>query len=216
MSDACGATYRKPSPGLFSYNSPIGACTHCRGFGRVIDVDWDKVVPDRRKSIAGGAIRPWTGKSTTYERKILERHCKRAGIPLEVPYAKLTKAQQQSLVEGDGGNWRTGFPGLRRWFKWMETRAYKMHVRVLLARYRTYQPCRDCGATGLQAAALIAARGHRRTGLAVLGHVRVDPEPIAFLLPSAAPGTVNSHHRIRRECPIRLGGGKPHRTVTRQ
>ncbi|HKP64212.1 MAG TPA: excinuclease ABC subunit UvrA, partial [Polyangiales bacterium] len=142
--DGCGTEYKKPSPGLFSYNSPIGACDHCRGFGRVIDVDWDKVVPDRRKTLAQGAIRPWSGKSTSWERKLLERYCKRAGVPLNVAYDKLSAQQIEGLIEGDGGGWRNGYPGLRRWFKWMETRAYKMHVRVLLSRYRKYVECPRC------------------------------------------------------------------------
>lgn len=143
--DGCGATYRKPSPGLFSYNNPVGACDTCRGFGRTIAVDWDKVLPDLDLSLAQGAIRPWNGRSTQAERRILARHCKRHGIPMDVPLGRLTKAQRDSLIEGDGGSWRSGFPGLRRWFEWLETRTYKMHVRVLLARYRKYDPCADCG-----------------------------------------------------------------------
>ena len=200
--DSCGATYRKPSPGLFSYNSPIGACTHCRGFGRVIDVDWDKVVPDRRKTIAGGAIRPWSGKSTTYERKILERHCKRAGVPLDVPYGKLTKAQTSSLIEGDGGNWRTGFPGLRRWFKWMETRAYKMHVRVLLSRYRKYIECEACKGTRFKPEVL----AYRLRGLTLPEFYALSVrEAHAFLTPlSEQTGRDPSLTQILSECRLRL------------
>ena len=145
--DACGATYKKPSPGLFSYNSPIGACETCRGFGRVIDVDWAKVVPDESKTLAGGAIRPWTGKSTEYERKVLKRYCAKYLVPMDVPYRQLTAAQKRGLLEGDGGSWQSGFPGLARWFKWLESRAYKMHVRVLLSRYRKYIECGDCRGT---------------------------------------------------------------------
>jgi excinuclease ABC subunit A len=108
--DACAATYRKPSPGLFSYNSPIGACETCRGFGRVIDVDWAKVIPDESKTLAGGAIRPWTGKSTDWERKLLKRYCARFFVPMDVPYRQLTAAQKRGLFEGDGGSWQSGFP----------------------------------------------------------------------------------------------------------
>ena len=145
--DACGAAYRRPSPSLFSYNSPIGACDTCRGFGRVIDVDWAKVFPDETKSLAGGAIKPWTGKSTEWERKLLKRYCARAGVPMDVPYRQLTAAQKRGLLEGDGGSWQSGFPGLARWFKWLESRAYKMHVRVLLSRYRKYVECGACRGT---------------------------------------------------------------------
>ncbi len=143
--DRCGQTFRAPSPGLFSFNSPIGACEQCRGFGRTIGVDWDKVFADRGKSLEQGAIRPWAGKAAKHERRLLMRHCKRAGIPSNVPIGTLSEAQIASLIEGDGGNWRSGYPGLRRWFAWLETRAYKMHVRVLLARYRSYDPCAACG-----------------------------------------------------------------------
>jgi len=147
--DACGATYRAPTPGLFSYNSPIGACETCRGFGRVIAVDWDKVIPDHTKTLAGGAIKAWTGKATEWERKLLTRFCQRAGIPMDVPYRKLTVAQQRALVDGEEGNrdWERGYPGLARWFDWLQTRTYKMHVRVFLARYRKYVECSACSGT---------------------------------------------------------------------
>jgi excinuclease ABC subunit A len=141
--DGCGTAYRKPSPGLFSFNSPIGACDECRGFGRTIGVDWAKVI-DRTKSIADGALKPWSGKAAKHERKLLLRHCARVGIATDVPVARLGEAQVRTLIDGDGGNWRTGYPGLKRWFTWLETRAYKMHVRVLLARYRSYDTCRAC------------------------------------------------------------------------
>jgi excinuclease ABC subunit A len=142
--DRCGAAFHKPSPGLFSFDNPIGACEACRGFGRTIGVDWDKVFGDRQKTIAGGGVKPWAGKAAGHERKLLMRHCKRAGIPTDVPVAELTPAQIASLIEGDGGNWRSGYPGLRRWFTWLESRAYKMHVRVLLSRYRSYDTCEAC------------------------------------------------------------------------
>ena len=141
--DACGEVHRKPSPGLFSFNNPIGACEACRGFGRVIGVDWDKVF-DRSKTIKAGAVRPWAGKAADHERKLLARHCQRTGIAMDVPARELSPVQIASLIDGDGGGWRSGYPGLRRWFKWLESRAYKMHVRVLLARYRSYDPCPDC------------------------------------------------------------------------
>jgi excinuclease ABC subunit A len=143
--DRCGQGFRKPSPGLFSFNSPIGACEQCHGFGRTIGVDWDKVFADRSKSLADGAIRPWAGAAAKHERRLLIRYCKRAQIPTDVPIRELTPEQLSSLIEGDGGGWRNGYPGLRRWFAWLETRAYKMHVRVMLARYRSYDPCSACG-----------------------------------------------------------------------
>ncbi|MDH5674741.1 MAG: excinuclease ABC subunit UvrA [Myxococcales bacterium] len=142
--DGCGKGYAKPAPGLFSFNSPVGACERCRGFGRTIGVDWDKVFPDPEKTLAAGAIKPWSGASTAWERKLLKRFCKRNGIPMDAPLAKLGPGVRAALLEGDGGNWDSGFPGLERWFEWLESRAYKMHVRVLLARYRRYEVCEQC------------------------------------------------------------------------
>ena len=153
--EKCGFTMRKPSPGLFSFNSPIGACEKCRGFGRTIGVDWAKVLPDKTVSLDDGAIKPWSGKSTEHERKILARYCKRVGIAMDAPLGKLSDAQVRGLIEGDGGSWRSGYPGLRRWFAWLETRAYKMHVRVLLARYRSYETCATCAGHRFKPEALL-------------------------------------------------------------
>ncbi len=150
----CARAFEPPRPGLFSYNSPFGACEACRGFGRVIAVDWDKVIPDPSKSLKSGAIKPWSGASTTWERGVLEKFCKRSGIPMELPWSKLTPEQHELVLAGEGG-WRGGkYPGVRAWFAWLETRVYKMHVRVLLSRYREYRPCTSCGGSRLNATAL--------------------------------------------------------------
>ena len=150
----CARAFDPPRPGLFSYNSPLGACEACRGFGRTIAVDWDKVFPDPGRTIAKGAIRPWGGASSEYERKILAKFCKKRGVPMDVAWGLLTEAQRSLVIEGEG-TWDGGkFPGVRAWFKWLETRTYKMHVRVLLARYREYAPCTACKASRMNATAL--------------------------------------------------------------
>jgi excinuclease ABC subunit A len=150
----CARSFEPPRPGLFSYNSPFGACDACRGFGRVITIDWDKVIPDPRKSIRGGAVRPWSGPSTTWERGILEKFCKREKIPLQVPWAKLSAKQRAAIIDGEG-SWHHGkYPGVRAWFEWLETRTYKMHVRVLLSRYREYAVCKACRGSRLNETAL--------------------------------------------------------------
>jgi excinuclease ABC subunit A len=141
---SCARSFDPPRPGLFSYQSPIGACPSCRGFGRTIGIDWDKVFPDGRRTLATGAIRPWSGKSTTWERKVLKKFCDKREIPMNVPWEKLTEEQRKAVIEGEG-TWHGGkFPGVRKWFEWLETRTYKMHVRVLLARYRAYEVCATC------------------------------------------------------------------------
>ncbi len=156
----CARAFDPPSAGLFSYNSPIGACEACRGFGRTISVDWKKVVPDPSKTLAKGAIRPWIGKSAAWERRELIKFAARSDIPVDVPWSQLTEAQRSLVIEGEG-SWKKGkYPGVRAWFKWLEGRAYKMHVRVLLSRYREYTPCEVCRGARLKPAALM----HRVAG----------------------------------------------------
>jgi len=150
----CSRAFDAPRPGLFSYNSPFGACDACRGFGRVIAIDWDKVVPDPRKPLGGGAIKPWSGASTTWERGILEKFCKKRKIPQTVPWETLSDEQRALVIDGEG-SWQNGkYPGVRAWFEWLESRTYKMHVRVLLSRYREYARCEACGGSRLNANAL--------------------------------------------------------------
>ena len=147
---ACDTTYREPTPGLFSFNSPVGACETCRGFGRTIEIDFDKVLPDDSLTLAEGAIRAWTGKATQWERRELKKHAKTGGVPLDVPLRDLSPEQHAWLIEGDELGYPKGWWGIRGWFGWMESRAYKMHVRVFLSRYRKYEPCSDCQGTRLK------------------------------------------------------------------
>jgi excinuclease ABC subunit A len=147
----CARPLGKASMGLFSYESPIGACPTCRGFGRTIGIDWNKVIPDPRRTLAKGAIRPWSGASTTWERSELGKLCRRNGIPMDVPYAQLGEAQRELILRGDGEG---HLHGLQGWFKWLEGRTYKMHVRVLLSRYRSYDECTSCRGSRLGKASL--------------------------------------------------------------
>jgi excinuclease ABC subunit A len=155
----CDVDYRDPTPGLFSFNNAIGACDSCRGFGRVIGIDWNKVLPDQRRSIKGGAIACWSGKSTEWERRELSKFADEAGVPTNVPLSKLTPDQLTWLKEGDGQEPRARFGGkrwwgLRAWFGYLETKAYKMHVRVLLSRFRSYEECPACHGARLKPEAL--------------------------------------------------------------
>lgn len=150
----CGRTLPGPRPGLFSYESPLGACATCRGFGRTLGVDLDKVIPDPERALAKGAVRPWRGASTRWERSELSKLCRRHDIPTDRPWARLTERQRRWVLEGDG-SWDSGrFPGISGWFKWLESRAYKMHVRVLLSRYRSYDLCHACDGQRLNPTAL--------------------------------------------------------------
>ena len=175
----CGRAFDPPRPALFSYNSPLGACEACRGFGRVIAVDWDKVIPDPSLPLAKNAIKAWAGKSAAWERRQLAKFCARKGIPMDAPWEKLDDSQRSAVVEGEG-SWRGGkFPGVRAWFKWLETRTYKMHVRVFLSRFREYTPCTTCHGARLNDAALAyriagksLAEWHALTVSAALAGVR--------------------------------------------
>ncbi len=150
----CARSFEPPHARLFSYNSPLGACEACRGFGRVIGVDWDKVIPEVQKTLEEGAIRAWNGKSAEWERRSLAAFCKRKRIPMDVPWRDLSEAQRSLVLDGEG-SWSGGkFPGVRAWFKWLETRTYKMHVRVFLARYREYSLCESCHGARLNRTAL--------------------------------------------------------------
>lgn len=150
----CARELSRPRPGMFSYESPLGACPECRGFGRTLGVDLNKVIPDPTKSLANGAIRPWRGDSTRWERAELAKLCRRHGIDLHAPFEKLSAGAKRLVLEGDG-SWEEGrFPGVLGWFRWLETRTYKMHVRVLLSRYRSYDLCRACHGKRLNPTAL--------------------------------------------------------------
>ena len=135
----CGRTYPEPTPALFSFQSPLGACENCRGFGRIIDIDWEKVVPDASLSIDKGAIKPWTGKTTAFERKALATLCKAQKIPTDKAWRELPEKQRDMILEGT-----KGFTGVRAWFSWLEGKAYQMHVRVFLSRFRRYTTCPSC------------------------------------------------------------------------
>lgn len=144
----CDLHYSDPTPNMFSFNSPLGACETCRGFGRIIDIDLDLVIPDTNKSLEKGAIRPWG--TDRYEFQDLIDFCQRQGIPTHVPFRKLATAQKTAIIEGT-----SDYYGIRRFFAWLESRTYKMHVRVFLSRYRGYFICPDCNGTRFKPQSLL-------------------------------------------------------------
>jgi excinuclease ABC subunit A len=146
----CGAIYQEPEPRLFSFNNPYGACPRCQGFGNTIDFDLDRVIPDKSKSLADGAIEPWT--KPRYRQLALEmrKFAKTKNIPVDVAYRDLTAAQRNAIVDGDK---KEGYEGVKGFFHWLERKKYKLHVRVFLSRYRGYATCPDCHGTRLRAEA---------------------------------------------------------------
>jgi excinuclease ABC subunit A len=151
----CDLSYRDPVPSLFSFNSPVGACETCRGFGRIIGIDYGLVIPDESKTLAGGAVKPWQTKSYKECQDDLVKFAKKRGIPLDTPWYGLSDAHRKWVIEGEGKWEKKVWYGARRFFEWLETKAYKMHVRVLLSRYRAYTPCTACGGSRLKPEALL-------------------------------------------------------------
>ncbi|MCM2312401.1 MAG: excinuclease ABC subunit UvrA, partial [Steroidobacteraceae bacterium] len=151
----CDIHYRDPTPSLFSFNSPLGACETCRGFGRVIGVDYGLVVPDASKTLRGGAIRPWQTESYRECQDDLAKFAKKRGIPLDVPWRDLSEEQRRWVIDGEGPWEKKVWYGARRFFAWLETKAYKMHIRVLLSKYRSYTSCADCAGARLKPEALL-------------------------------------------------------------
>jgi excinuclease ABC subunit A len=151
----CDIQYQEALPALFSFNSPVGACEHCRGFGRVIGIDYSLVIPDERKTLAGGAVKPWQTPSFRECQEDLERHARRRGIALDVPWRDLPPEARAWVIEGEGAWTKKVWYGIKRYFSWLESRAYKMHVRVLLSRYRSYTSCEVCAGARLKPDALL-------------------------------------------------------------
>jgi excinuclease ABC subunit A len=145
----CAQEFVEPVPHLFSFNSPLGACSECQGYGRIIGVDMDKVIPVRTQRLDELPVAPWNspGYEDCYED--LEKAAKKYGLRLDVPIDQLSPEEMKILCEGKG-KWY----GIKGFFDWLESKKYKIHVRVKLAKYRSYTPCPECGGTRLKAAAL--------------------------------------------------------------
>jgi len=164
----CDLSYREPIPSLFSFNSPVGACETCRGFGRTIGIDYGLVIPDESKTLRGGAVRPWQTQSYKECQDDLVKFAKKRGIPLDRSWRELSEAHRQWVIEGEGPWSKDVWYGARRFFEWLETKAYKMHVRVLLSRYRAYTPCQACNGARLKTEALLWRVGSKPLADSVL------------------------------------------------
>jgi excinuclease ABC subunit A len=182
----CDLHYAEATPGLFSFNSPIGACETCRGFGRVIGIDYGLVIPDESKSLAEGAVRPWQTPSYRECQDDLMRFARLRAIPTDVPWRALTEQQRRWVIDGEGPWSKKVWYGVRRFFDWLESRAYKMHIRVLLSRYRNYTACSSCEGARLKPDALLWRLGEAAHGEAAHGEAgKADASPAT---PRRAPG----------------------------
>jgi excinuclease ABC subunit A len=151
----CDIHYREPSPSTFSFNSPIGACDTCRGFGRSIGVDYGLVIPDASLSLRDGAIKPWQTESYEECQTDLLRFARKRGVPVDIAWRDLTESQRAWVIDGEGEWTKKVWYGVRRFFAWLETKSYKMHIRVLLSRYRSYTECSACRGARLKPDALL-------------------------------------------------------------
>jgi excinuclease ABC subunit A len=170
----CDIHYADPTPARFSFNSPIGACEKCRGFGRVIGVDYGLVIPDESKSLGDGAVKPFQTASFDECQDDLEKYAKRRGVALDIAWRDLPPEHRRWVIEGDADwvSWhksgKTHWYGVARFFEWLETKAYKMHIRVLLSKYRAYTPCADCDGARLKPESMLWRVGTKAEADAVL------------------------------------------------
>ncbi|AQQ23839.1 excinuclease ABC subunit UvrA [Burkholderia cenocepacia] len=163
--------YAEPQAALFSFNSAYGACETCRGFGRVIGVDLGLVIPDARKTLRGGAIKPMQTPAWKECQDDLMRYAAKAGIRRDVAWSELTDAERDWVVNGSpdwNGKWQSQWYGVKRFFGYLESKAYKMHIRVLLSKYRSYTPCDVCGGARLKTESLQWRLGSKENADAVL------------------------------------------------
>ena len=163
--------YAQPTPSMFSFNSPAGACETCRGFGRVIGVDYGLVIPNDKLTLRAGAIKTIQTPAWSECQDDLMRHAEKAGIPRDTPWNKLTAEQQGWVINGSpqwNGKWNQQWYGIKRFFEYLESKSYKMHIRVLLSKYRSYTPCQVCGGARLKTESLLWRIGTREQADAVL------------------------------------------------
>jgi excinuclease ABC subunit A len=152
--------FEEPEPHLFAFNSPIGACPKCQGFGRSVGIDMDLVVPDHEKTLKEGAVMPWTTPKFQENLRDLARIAYDAGVPMNVPYRKLTEQQLNIVMNG----WKKDFDGINGFFKMVERKAYKIQYRVLLSKYRGYTVCDECRGSRLRSAAMNVKIGGKHIG----------------------------------------------------
>ena len=163
--------YADPIASMFSFNSAVGACEACRGFGRVVGVDLGLVIPNDKLTLRAGAVKPMQTPAWQECQDDLMRHAEAAGIPRDTPWNKLTPEQQGWVINGSpnwNGKWNQHWFGINRFFAYLETKAYKMHIRVLLSKYRSYTSCGTCGGARLKTESLLWRIGTKAQADAVL------------------------------------------------
>ncbi|OIN92164.1 MAG: excinuclease ABC subunit A, partial [Comamonadaceae bacterium CG1_02_60_18] len=177
--------YTDPIASAFSFNSAVGACDTCRGFGRVIGVDYGLVIPNDKLTLRAGAIKPFQTPAWAECQADLLRHAESHGIPRDTPWVRLSPEQQHWVIHGEDGyrdgQWNKKWYGVKRFFEYLETKAYKMHIRVLLSKYRSYAECPDCAGARLKIESLLWRIGTQAQADAVLSPAqRFLPQGVAW------------------------------------
>jgi excinuclease ABC subunit A len=195
----CDIQYEIPQPRLFSFNNPFGACPICHGFGNIIELDMDLVVPDPSKSIQQNAIEPWSKPHYRAQLAELKRVARTRGLRVDVPWALLTDDEKRFVIEGDGAS----FEGVKGFFRWLERKKYKVHVRVFLSRYRGYLTCPECQGARLRREARDVRVGDRTIDVVCALTVRDADRFFAELQLSEKDAAVAE--KVLREIRKRLG-----------
>jgi excinuclease ABC subunit A len=195
----CNIQYELPQPRLFSFNNPFGACPLCHGFGNIIELDMDLVVPDPSRSISQDAIEPWSKPHYRAQLAELKRAGKARGLRLDVPWSELTEDEKRLAIEGDGAS----YEGVKGFFRWLERKKYKVHVRVFLSRYRGYLTCPECAGARLRREARDVQVGGRTIDVVCGLTVRDADAFFANLALSEKEATIAD--KVLREIRKRLG-----------
>jgi excinuclease ABC subunit A len=194
----CSIQYELPQPRLFSFNNPFGACPLCHGFGNIIELDMGLVVPDPSRSIQQNAIEPWS--KPHYRTQLAElKRAARGRVRLDVPWADLTDDEKRFVIDGDGAS----FEGVKGFFRWLERKKYKVHVRVFLSRYRGYLTCPECGGARLRREARDVQVGGRTIDVVCAQTVREADAFFAGLELSEKESAIAD--KVLREIRKRLG-----------
>ena len=200
----CDVSYKDPSPSQFSFNSALGACETCRGFGRSIGVDYGLVIPNTALSLRQGVIKPWQTDAYEESQDDLLKFARKRGIPLDTPWRELTEAERSWVIEGEGEWTKNVWYGVKRFFAWLETRAYKMHIRVLLSRYRSYTECPACLGARLKPDALLWRVGRPGLNIRELMLLSIDRCRHFFATLELPPPLDNATELLLKEVRARL------------
>ena len=165
----CDIRYKEPTPSSFSFNSPVGACESCRGFGRTMGIDYSLVIPDESKSLADGAVKPWQTKSNRNCQRDLLRFAGKRKVPVNIPWRRLSASHKRWVIDGEDKSRSQRWYGVKGFFDWLESKSYRMHVRVLLSRYRSYSACPECNGARLKAPSLDWRLGSKSDADSALG-----------------------------------------------